>query len=275
MSRDKGGGRGAFLGPGRLAREFSLLQRQGGVPHAQLQPDMNDTLTWHFVLHDLPADSPYHGGVYHGKLVFPPNYPFAPPSIFMLTPSGRFEVNKRICMSMSDFHPESWNPSWRLETLVTAFLSFMLDAGDAATHGSVSMSFAQRRRLALQSFSENKRHKNFAAMFPDFVDDSKYDPARGFSLSGVSPAAGKSEAASKRNAIAGEPQGSQRGPPTQEPGAMHRESERAAERGEGGRKGGWCRERSLATTLLLVLIVGTSVAALLWRFRAFLQHDDR
>ncbi|KFG29099.1 ubiquitin-conjugating enzyme subfamily protein, partial [Toxoplasma gondii p89] len=170
---------------------------------------------------------------------------------------------------------ESWNPSWRLETLVTAFLSFMLDAGDAATHGSVSMSFAQRRRLALQSFSENKRHKNFAAMFPDFVDDSKYDPARGFSLSGVSPAAGKSEAASKRNAIAGEPQGSQRGPPTQEPGAMHRESERAAERGEGGRKGGWCRQRSLATTLLLVLIVGTSVAALLWRFRAFLQHDDR
>ena len=25
----------------------------------------------------------------------------------MLTPSGRFEINKRICLSMSDFHKES------------------------------------------------------------------------------------------------------------------------------------------------------------------------
>ena len=35
----------------------------------------------------------------------------------MLTPSGRFEINKRICLSMSDFHKEpgtqrgvSWDP---------------------------------------------------------------------------------------------------------------------------------------------------------------------
>ena len=41
-----------------------------------------------------------------------------PPSIYMVTPSGRFEVNMKICMSMSDFHPESWNPSWRVETIL-------------------------------------------------------------------------------------------------------------------------------------------------------------
>ncbi|PFH31451.1 ubiquitin-conjugating enzyme subfamily protein [Besnoitia besnoiti] len=189
MNRDRGGGRGAFLAAGRLSREFALLKRQGGVPYVDICPDIDDLLTWHFVLHDLPADSPYHGGVYHGKLVFPPNYPFAPPSIFMLTPSGRFSVNQRLCMSMSDFHPESWNPSWRLETLVTGFLSFMLDAADPATHGSISTSHAQRRRLALQSFAENKRHKNFATMFPHFVDDSKFNPSRGFSLSGATLAA--------------------------------------------------------------------------------------
>ncbi|CBZ56247.1 cDNA clone:001-047-D04, full insert sequence,related [Neospora caninum Liverpool] len=140
MGRDKAGARGAFLGPGRLAREFALLQKQGGVPHVQLRPDLNDMLTWHFVLHDLPADSPYHGGVYHGKLVFPTSYPFAPPSIFMLTPSGRFEVNQRLCMSMSDFHPESWNPSWRLETLATGFLSFMLGAFSRDSFGRVKRS---------------------------------------------------------------------------------------------------------------------------------------
>lgn len=32
--------------------------------------------------------TPYEGGYYHGKIIFPPQYPFKPPSILMLTPSG-------------------------------------------------------------------------------------------------------------------------------------------------------------------------------------------
>jgi hypothetical protein len=51
------------------------------------------------------------GGWYHGKLKFPPDYPFAPPGIMMHTPSGRFEVNMRLCLSMSDYHPETWQAS--------------------------------------------------------------------------------------------------------------------------------------------------------------------
>jgi hypothetical protein len=26
----------------------------------------------------------------------------------MLTPSGRFETNKKICLSISSFHPKNW-----------------------------------------------------------------------------------------------------------------------------------------------------------------------
>jgi ubiquitin-protein ligase len=54
-----------------------------------------------------PPDSPYAGGEYHGVLLFPSEYPFKPPGIKMYTPSGRFQQDKRICMSMSDFHPGS------------------------------------------------------------------------------------------------------------------------------------------------------------------------
>ena len=31
----------------------------------------------------------------------------------MLTPNGRFKVATRLCLSMSDFHPETWNPMVR------------------------------------------------------------------------------------------------------------------------------------------------------------------
>ena len=40
-----------------------------------------------------PPGSLYDSGYYHGKLVFPKEYPFKAPSIFMITPNGRFKVN--------------------------------------------------------------------------------------------------------------------------------------------------------------------------------------
>jgi ubiquitin-protein ligase len=46
--------------------------------------------------------TPFEGGVYHGKIKFPEEYPFKPPGISMITPNGRFATNKKICMSMSD-----------------------------------------------------------------------------------------------------------------------------------------------------------------------------
>ena len=39
----------------------------------------------------------YGGGAYYGTLLFPPEYPFKPPQVKMMTPSGRFAVNTRLC----------------------------------------------------------------------------------------------------------------------------------------------------------------------------------
>lgn len=64
-----------------------------------------------------------------------PEYPFKPPAIMMLTPSGRFEPNRRLCLSMSDFHPETWNPMWSVASILTGLLSFMLE--DTITTGSL------------------------------------------------------------------------------------------------------------------------------------------
>ena len=66
------------------------------------------------------------GGYYHGKLVFPKEYPFKPPRIMMITPNGRFQTNTRLCLSISDFHPDTWNPAWSVSTILTGLLSFMV-----------------------------------------------------------------------------------------------------------------------------------------------------
>lgn len=81
--------------------------------------------------------------------MFPPNYPFAPPAIRMHTPSGRFQPSTRLCLSISDFHPKSFNPAWEVSTILIGLLSFM--TSEEMTTGSVSASTAERKYLAARS----------------------------------------------------------------------------------------------------------------------------
>lgn len=146
-------------------------------------------LVWHYVLHDLPAEAPYLGGVYWGKLVFPKEYPLKPPSIYMLTPSGRFETNARLCLSMSDFHPESWNPSWRIESILLGLVSFMLDPAEPRTAGGIHASPSERRQLARLSFDFNRGNSEFRDLFPEFCNEAKKRDCGAFFLEEPSAAA--------------------------------------------------------------------------------------
>ena len=82
----------------RLARELATMQRDPpSLIHAR--PLENNILHFHYVL-EGPPGTPYAGGAYHGVLKFPCEYPHKAPSVLMYTPSGRFQTNTRICMSM-------------------------------------------------------------------------------------------------------------------------------------------------------------------------------
>ncbi len=72
------------------------------------------------------------GGIYHGRILLPPEYPFKPPSFLMLTPNGRFETSAKICLSISSHHPEHWQPSWSVRTALTALIAFFPTPGNGA-----------------------------------------------------------------------------------------------------------------------------------------------
>ncbi|KAK9832589.1 hypothetical protein WJX81_001878 [Elliptochloris bilobata] len=120
-------------------------------------------LEWHFLI-EGPPDTPYAGGFYIGKLRFPGEYPFKPPSILMLTPNARFETGTRLCLSMSDFHPETWSPLWSVATILTGLLSFMLES--EITTGSLETSDAAKMAMARASVAWNLRQPQLATMFP-------------------------------------------------------------------------------------------------------------
>jgi ubiquitin-conjugating enzyme E2 J2 len=150
----------------RLQREYKdLLKEQ--PPFIEAHPDPSDILQWHFAV-IAPPDSPYQEGIYWGQIIFPPQYPMAPPTIKMMTPSGRFEPNRSICFSMSAFHPEQWQPSWGVRSICIGFLSFML--GDEVTTGGVGSTDAEKRDFAAKSIAFNAKEAKFRKIFPHLVD---------------------------------------------------------------------------------------------------------
>lgn len=128
----------------RLTKEYANISKSP-PPYIIAHPSESNILEWHYILTG-PENTPYEGGQYWGTLMFPPNYPFAPPAIRMHTPSGRFQPSTRLCLSISDFHPKSFNPAWEVSTILNGLLSFM--TSEEMTTGSVRASEHERKLFA-------------------------------------------------------------------------------------------------------------------------------
>lgn len=133
----------------RILKEASELASQPS-PDYHAAPLDSDLFEWHFTLRGPPAPSPFDGGIYHGRIVLPPAYPLKPPSFRFLTPTGRFEVNREICLSISGHHEETWQPAWGIRTALVAIRSFM-DSDAKGQLGGMDASVEVRKRLAGQS----------------------------------------------------------------------------------------------------------------------------
>ncbi|KAK6872398.1 Ubiquitin-conjugating enzyme E2 6 [Candida tropicalis] len=108
---------------------------------------------------------------------FPTDYPFKPPAISIITPNGRFSTNTRLCLSMSDYHPDTWNPAWSVATILTGLLSFM--TGDESTTGSIQTTDAVKKKLAADSKRwNNQENPRFTRLFSDLVAQNRTDIAK-------------------------------------------------------------------------------------------------
>ncbi|KAI8118362.1 Ubiquitin-conjugating enzyme E2 J2 [Lucilia cuprina] len=183
----------------RMKQDYMRLKRDP-LPYITAEPLPNNILEWHYVVKG-PEDSPYYGGYYHGTLLFPREFPFKPPSIYMLTPNGRFKTNTRLCLSISgcrvtivflvgqahvkmvshlgsqvarghttsDFHPDTWNPTWCVGTILTGLLSFMLES--TATLGSIETTNYEKQQLAKKSLAFNLKNPHFVELFPEICEE--------------------------------------------------------------------------------------------------------
>ena len=162
----------------RLSKELAALKKEPITdPRMVVAPNESNILEMHYVIEagssgagSAADNSPYANGIYHGKLIFPKEYPLKPPSVIMITPSGRFVPNRRLCLSMSDFHPESWNPMWSISTILRGLYSFMIT--NDPTLGSINnTSDTVKRKYAAASLEYNiKNTPTFVKLFPEYLE---------------------------------------------------------------------------------------------------------
>ena len=132
----------------RLLKESTDLHKNPS-PYFTAAPTSDENLhDWHFTLAGPPSPTPYATGLYHGRITFPSTYPLRPPSFRFLTPSGRFEVNREICLSISGHHEETWQPAWGVRTALLAIRSEIMGAESQGQVGGMEVGEGVRREYA-------------------------------------------------------------------------------------------------------------------------------
>lgn len=140
-----------------MSKSPSLRRIQADIRELKFNPSsryyaapLDDNMfEWHFTIRG-PSETEFEGGVYHGRILLPPEYPFKPPHIMFLNQSGRFEINTKICLSFTAHHAELWQPAWGIRLILEALISFFPTPADGAI-GALNWSKKERQRLAKES----------------------------------------------------------------------------------------------------------------------------
>ena len=136
----------------RIAGELRDLNKNR-ISYLQSVQDDNDTFTFYFLLKGAD-DTDYRGGLYIGKILLDKTYPQKPGDFMFLTPNGRFDINRKICLTNSAYHSESWTPLWNIRNMLNGLYSIFI-ADDTTGISHIKESPHARRDKAAASHSFN------------------------------------------------------------------------------------------------------------------------
>ncbi len=132
------------------------------APHEHLMFYMDETKinVWYIMIHNVAGDNDeFMGGEYLVRIELPEDFPFKPPHFYFLTPQGVYDINKKICISIGEFHKDDY-----LSTLGVLGFCAQLVSGligwKSLGHGIalINTSIAAKRTMASESRAYNETH---------------------------------------------------------------------------------------------------------------------
>lgn len=113
----------------RILRELSELQRDPPSNCSAGPIDTNNIYEWEATIIG-PDGSPYAGGVFNLKIIFPTDYPFKPPTVTFTTKVYHPNINASggICL---DILKDQWSPALSVSKVLLSISSLLTDANPA------------------------------------------------------------------------------------------------------------------------------------------------
>jgi ubiquitin-conjugating enzyme E2 D len=112
----------------RIQRELADLQSDPPL-NCSAGPEGDDLYKWEGVIFG-PSDSPFSGGVFKLKIVFPVDYPFKCPTIHFTTKIYHPNINPAgvICL---DILKNNWSPALTISKVLLSICSLLTDPNPA------------------------------------------------------------------------------------------------------------------------------------------------
>jgi ubiquitin-conjugating enzyme E2 D/E len=109
----------------RLQRELTEIEKDTPVNCSAAPIYPSDLFTWQATIIG-PTETPYEGGVFKLKILFPTDYPFKPPKITFETPIYHPNVNSNgsICL---DILKDQWSPALSITKVLLSICSLLAD----------------------------------------------------------------------------------------------------------------------------------------------------
>ena len=106
----------------RLQKELSEIQKDTPA-NCSAGPNNNDLFNWEATIIG-PTETPYEGGIFKLKILFPADYPFKPPKITFETRIYHPNINSNggICL---DILKDQWSPALNITKVLLSICSLL------------------------------------------------------------------------------------------------------------------------------------------------------
>lgn len=122
--------------------------------------DPDDVKKFYVMIHHAGGnDDEYQDGEYIARIELPEDFPFSPPSFYFMTPTGLYAVEKKVCISIGEYHKDEYRAALGLLGFTKELLNGLI--GWKEMGGGINLAkpkIADLRSCAESSVEYNTKH---------------------------------------------------------------------------------------------------------------------
>ena len=135
-----------------------------GQPNKNIMFLMTDTSNhWYILIRNLEMyGEEFKGGEYIVEMIAPADFPFNPPRFFFKTPNGVYEMEKKVCISIGEYHKDQYRATLGMQGFARELWNGMVNWRDMGGGINIIRYQGDAGKPAITRFAEKSAGHNAA-----------------------------------------------------------------------------------------------------------------